>query len=130
MENSDDNFNSPRDMWRPRPVLTSWTTLQSIKGTKCCLPFIQYIKAKLGKWGITVCICSDSTNGYICSFNVYTSTDLAKPLHTHGLAHGVVINLLERYLGKGYTVYTDISLEKEYILVELYELIRKIFLNY
>ena len=76
-------------------------------GTKCCLSFIQYIKVKPVKWGIKVWICSDSTNDYICSFDVYTGKDPAKLLHTHGLAHGVVMNLLEKYLGKGYTVYTD-----------------------
>ena len=93
-----------RDLYSPHEQLS---IDESMIGTKCCLSFIQYIKAKPVKWGIKVWICCDSKNGYICAFEVYTGKDPAKPLHANGLAHGVVVSLLDKFFGKGYTLYTD-----------------------
>ena len=115
---SDPNYNR---LWKIQPIISilqdtcgelyspheQLSIDESMIGTKCRLSFIQYIKVKPVKWGIKVWICSDSTNGYISSFDVYTGKDPAKPLHSHGLAHGVVLSLLDKFLGKGYTVYTD-----------------------
>ena len=93
-----------RDLYSPHEQLS---IDESMIGTKCRLSFIQYIKAKPIKWGIKVWICSDSRNGYICAFEVYTGKDPAKPLHANGLAHGVVVSLLDEFFGKGYTLYTN-----------------------
>ena len=53
-------------MYAPHPQLL---VDESIIGTKSRLSFTQYIKAKPVKWGIKMWVCSDSINGYICSFS-------------------------------------------------------------
>ena len=91
-------------MYPPYPQLL---VDESMIGTKSWLSFIQFIKAKPVKWRIKVWICSDSVNGYICSFTVYTEKDPSNPVHETGLAYSVVMKLIEGYTGKGYTMYTD-----------------------
>ena len=88
-------------MYSPHPQLS---IDESRIGTKCRLFFVQYITAKPVKWGIKVWVCSDSVNGYVCSFSIYTGKN---PVHEKGLAYSVVTKLMEGYSGKGYTVYTD-----------------------
>jgi len=62
------------------------------------MSFIFYIMANPLKWGIKVWVCSDSVNGYVCSFSIYTGKD---PVHEKDLAYGVVTKLMEGYSGKG-----------------------------
>jgi len=108
-------------LWKIQPLITALQSTcselysphrelcidESIIGTKCRLSFIQYMKAKPTKWGVKVWICADSRNGYICSFDIYTGKDPARPVHPNGVAYDVVMNLLENYYNKGYFVFTD-----------------------
>ncbi len=48
---------------------------ESMIGTMCCLSFIQYLPKKPQKWGVKVWVCSDSVNGYISTFDIYTGKD-------------------------------------------------------
>ena len=52
------------------------------------------------KWGIKVWVCSDSVNGYIVTFDIYTGADPAMPSYPKGLAHHVVTKLLRPFYGK------------------------------
>ena len=61
---SDPSYNR---LWKIQPIISILQDTcgdESMIGTKCHLSFIQYIKAKLVKWGIKVWICSDSRNGF------------------------------------------------------------------
>ena len=109
---SDPNYNR---LWKIQPIISILQKMsrvlyspheqlsidESMIGTKCRLSFIQYVKAKPIKWGVKVWVHSDSRKGYICAFEVYTG------LHANGLAHGVVVSLLDEFFGKGYTLCTD-----------------------
>ena len=75
---------------------------ESMIGTKCRLIYSVHAQ-KLVKW---VWVCSDSINGYISSFDIYTGKDPSHPNHPKGLAYEVVIKLVEPFLNKGYVVYT------------------------
>jgi len=59
------------------------------------------------KWGIKVWVCSDSVNGYIVTFDVYTGADPSVPSYPKGLCHHVVTKLLTPFFDEGYTVFMD-----------------------
>ena len=75
---TDPNYNT---LWKIQPIITALneTSAQMYKPhcqlsvdesmieTKCRLSFIQYMKAKLTKWGMKVWVCSDAVTGYIYS---------------------------------------------------------------
>ena len=77
-QSTDPNYNT---LWKIQPIITALneTSAQMYKphcqlsvdesmiGTKCRLSFIQYMKAKLTKWGVKVWVCSDAVTGYIYS---------------------------------------------------------------
>ena len=102
---SDPNYNK---LWKIQPLITvlqqtcyqmysphiQLSIDESMIGTKCRLSFLQYIKNKPVKWGVKVCVCSDSVNGYICSFKIYTGKDSTGSLHSNG---PVVTSLVEKY---------------------------------
>ena len=71
----------------------------------------QYMPSKPTKYGIKVFTLADSTQGYIMKCLVYTGGDT---LDEADLSHSmlpqparIVLHLLEPYIGKGHTVYTD-----------------------
>lgn len=80
---------------------------ESMIGTKARLSFLQYMPKKPIKWGIKVWVCSDSVTGYIYTFDVYVGADPSIPKYPKGLAHHVVMKLLQPLFGKGYVVYMD-----------------------
>ena len=45
-------------------------------------------------------VCSDSVNGYICSFKIYTGKDSTGSPHSNGLGYAVVTSLVEKYENK------------------------------
>ena len=80
---------------------------ESMIGTKCRLSFVQYLPAKLTKWGIKVWVCSDAATGYILSFRIYTSKDPNVIISLNELASDVVMRLLKNKFNKGYSVFVD-----------------------
>ena len=125
-----------RDLYSPHEQLS---IDESMIGTKCRLSFIQYIKTKPVKWGIKVWICCDSKNGYICAFEVYTGKDPVKPLHVNGLAHGVGVSLLDKFLERAILCiliifiqalfFVKTSFKRVSILVELFVSTKNNFLR-
>ena len=115
---SDPDYNK---LWKIQPLITvlqqtcyqmysphiQLSIDESMIGTKCRHSFLQYIKNKPVKWGVKVWVCSDSVNGYICSFKIYTGKDSTGSPHSNGLGYAVVTSLVEKYENKGYVVYTD-----------------------
>ena len=71
----------------------------------------QYMPSKPTKYGIKAFTLADSTQGYIINCLVYTGGDTldeADPSHSMlPQPARLVLHLLEPYLGKGHTVYTD-----------------------
>ena len=105
-------------------------------GTKARLSYIQYLPKKPKKWGIKVWVLADSSNGYVPAFEVYTG---ASETVEQGLAYGVVMRLMERYLDCGRHLYVDNFytspalfqdlLSRETLAVELYNQTDVVFLN-
>ena len=71
----------------------------------------QYMPAKPTKYGIKVFTCVDSGLGYVLNFLVYTGGDTLETASsiysTLPQPARIVLHLLEPYLGKGHTVFTD-----------------------
>ena len=78
---------------------------EAMVGFKGRLSWLQYMPAKPTKWGMKVWECCDATNGYCCSFQVYTGKE--KQVRERGLGHRVVVDLVRPYFGRGYHVYFD-----------------------
>ena len=79
---------------------------ESMIGTKCRVPFLQYMPKKPTKWGIKVWVCADSKTAYVTRFFIYTGKDNDDNSGKQ-LAYRVVMKLLEPYLGKHHKVYFD-----------------------
>ena len=79
---------------------------ESMIGTKCRVPFLQYMPKKPTKWGIKVWVCADSKTAYVTRFFIYTGKDNDDNSGKQ-LAYRVVMKLLKPYLGKHYKVYFD-----------------------
>lgn len=73
-------------------------------GTKSRVSFLQYMPKKPKKFGIKVWTLADAITGYILEFQIYTGKDRQAE---HGLAHRVVMDLVDRYLHQNYHLYTD-----------------------
>lgn len=65
----------------------------------------QYMPMKPIKRGIKLCCRPDSTNGYLCDFDVYTGKQPDGV--QHGLGYTVVSNLCQYIKGKWYSVFFD-----------------------
>ena len=78
---------------------------EAMVGFKGRLSWLQYMPAKPTKWGMKVWECCNATNGYCCSFQVYTGKE--KQVRERGLGHRVVVDLVRPYFGRGYHVYFD-----------------------
>ena len=59
------------------------------------ISFRQYMKAKPTKWGIKVFVLSDSTNGYIYRFQIYTGKACDSADATVGLCSRSVLDLMQ-----------------------------------
>ena len=82
---------------------------ESMIGFKGRLAFLQYMPKKPHKWGMKAWVLADSANGYIWSWKLYTGKEENAPAADLGLAHRVVLELLDddRLKSKGYRVFTD-----------------------
>ena len=69
------------------------------------LVFRQYIKNKRHKYGVKFYELCESS-GIILRSVIYSGIPFPDP-HGYGQTAAIVINLMDNYLGKGYTVYTD-----------------------
>ena len=85
------------------------------------LGFKQYMKDKPTKWGIKVFVLSDSHNGYVKRYQVYTgknsSLDAAEGL---GLSSRVVLELMEGLEGPHPCLYVDNYYTSPALFLELY----------
>ena len=91
-------------------------------GTRCCVAFLHDLPQKTLKFGIKLFVNSEAKTGYVLNPQVYvgaTENNTSKD----GLSHKVVMNLMERYQGKGHWVYVDnyytspqVLLQIEYLL--------------
>ena len=82
---------------------------ESMVGFKGQLAFLQYMPKKPHKWGMKAWVLADAANGYVWNWKLYAGKEEAAPDSSLGLAHRVVLDLLEddRLKNKGYHVYMD-----------------------
>ena len=78
-------------------------------GFKGRLAFLQYMPKKPQKWGMKAWVLADSSNRYVWNWKLYTGKDVDAPDSPLGLAHRVVLELLDddRLRSKGYRIFTD-----------------------
>ena len=78
-------------------------------GFKGRLAFLQYMPKKPQKWGIKAWVLADAANGYVWNWDLYTGKDDNVSNPNLGLAHRVVMNLLDddRLRKNGYRVFMD-----------------------
>ena len=69
--------------------------------------------------GVKVWVCADVDTVYIYNFRVYTGKSATKL--EHGLAYGVVMNLLEDVMDSGRTLYTDNFYSSPVLFQDLYD---------
>ena len=69
-------------------------------GTLCRVSFLQYIPKKPTIFGIKVWVNSEAKTGYVL---VYTGAEADPPIKE--LGYCVVLELMEQYQGKGYSVF-------------------------
>ena len=82
---------------------------KSMVGFKGRLSFLQYMPKKPQKWGMKAWVLADSSNGYVWNWKLYTGKEDDTPVSPFGLAHRVVLELLDddRLRSKGYRIFTD-----------------------
>ena len=95
-----------KDSYLPGQHLSIDESMISYKGR---LSFIQYLPKKCHKWGMKAWVLTDSVSGYTWGWKLYTGKEADGRNGGQGLAHRVVLDLLndQRLEGKGYLVYTD-----------------------
>lgn len=74
------------------------------------LMFKQYIKTKRHRFGIKLYVLCDCETGFVLDFIVYVGTetlDRAQEIEGLGASGSLVATLMEPYLNKGHTLYTD-----------------------
>ena len=72
-------------------------------GTRCRISFLQYMPKKPTKFGVKVWVNAETKTSYILNFQVYTGA--VNELFSKGLAHRVVIDLMEEFQGRGHKVF-------------------------
>ena len=82
---------------------------ESMIGFKGRLAFLQYMPKKPQKWGMKAWVLADAANGYVWNWKLYTGKEENIPTSDLGLAHRVVLDLLDdaRLKNKGYRVFVD-----------------------
>ena len=88
-------------------------------GTRCRIFFLQYMPKKPAKFGVKVWVNAETKTGYILNFQVYTGA--VNELSSKGLAHRVVIDLMEEFQGRGHKVFFDNFYTSAPLLKELLE---------
>jgi hypothetical protein len=88
-------------------------------GTRCRVSFIQYMPKKPARFGVKNWVLADSIFPYVCNFQIYTGKNEKTP--EHGLAHRVIMDLMEPYLNKGHRLFTDNFYSSPTLYEQLYE---------
>ena len=85
------------------------------------LSFKVYSPDKPVKYGIKVYMLSDSTNGYVSKFKLYTGKSQVGP-SVYGATYDLVMDLLRGLFLKGYSLYCDNYYSSPQLFWDLYEL--------
>ena len=67
----------------------------------------QYIKDKLTKWGIKWWVLGDSSNAFVCDFDIYIGREAGRQISEYGLGYNVVMKLMQNYLNQGCHLFID-----------------------
>ena len=74
-------------------------------GTRCRIAFLQYLPNKPTKFGIKVWVIAEAKTGYVLGFQIYTGA--SQDDQSKGLAYRIVMDLIEPFVGKDHSLYTD-----------------------
>ena len=91
---------------------------------KSRLIFKQYIKTKRHRFGIKLYVLCDCETGYVLNFIVYVGKEENKNADIDtglGLSGNVVVKLLEPYLNKGHSFYSDNYYTSPFLASYLFE---------
>ncbi|XP_022247948.1 piggyBac transposable element-derived protein 4-like, partial [Limulus polyphemus] len=78
---------------------------EQMLGTKGRISFKQYLPSKPTKWGIKLWVPAEAVTGYCLNFRIYSGKEGSAP--SKNLASTVVMTLMEKYLGRGHSLFTD-----------------------
>ena len=92
-----------REEYRPRQNLAVDEAMVAFKGQ---LSMKQYVPMKPIKRGIKIWECADSSNSYVCNFQVYTGRQDGG-VTEHGLGYRVVRELTQLFVGKHHHIFCD-----------------------
>ena len=112
---------SPRleSEYNPHEQLSVDEAMIKFKGR---LGFKQYMKAKPTKWGIKVFVLSDSTNGYVHRFQVYTGKNSSlSGSGEHGLCTQAVLSLMQGIEDRCHKVFMDNYYTSPILFLTLYD---------
>ena len=73
-------------------------------GTRCRVHFLQYIPKKPTKWGIKLFVNSESSTGYVLTYDVYVGSSES---NEKGHTHKTVMKLMSNYLNKNHKLFSD-----------------------
>ena len=90
-------------------------------GTRCRISFLQYLPKKPTKFGIKVFVNSEAKTGYVLTFQVYTGKLSDTESSSKGVAHRVVMDLVDPYLGKGHWLFTENYYSSPALFLDLLE---------
>ena len=78
-------------------------------GTRCRVPFLQYLPKKPTRFGIKVWVLAEAKTGYTLDFQVYTGKQGKDSTSTgdKGLDWRVVMDLMQQYQGKNHLLHVD-----------------------
>ena len=109
-------------LYKVRPILDHLTAIfpmyyqpkreisinEMMVGTRCRISFLQYLPKKPTKFGIKIFVNSESKTGYILALQVYIGAcSTADLTNKKGVGYRVVMDLMERYQGRGHCLYVD-----------------------
>lgn len=87
-------------------------------GTRCRVSFLQYLPKKPTKFGIKVFVNLEAKTGYVLNLQVYVGA-ADDSTGKDGVGHRVVMDLMDRYHGKGHCVYVDNNYTSPQLLLDL-----------
>ena len=92
-----------REEYRPRQNLAVDEAMVAFKGQ---LSMKQYVPLKPIKRGIKIWECADSSNSYVCNFQVYMGRQDGG-VTEHGLGYHIVRELTQPFVGKHHHIFCD-----------------------
>lgn len=106
------------DVYVPKQQICIDETLLLFKGR---LIFKQYIPKKRARFGMKGYVLAESDSGYIHKYSLYEGKDRENSDPSQGVAHKIVLDLMDGLLDSGYELVMDNWYSSPTLMKELYE---------